>query len=196
MLKNQFNRRNLTDFIRGELALSLKSRLREQAVESSFSNNRYMQATEKECHNDCQNFDSRKNEQGCEKDHKDWNESRVDAQVGRLAGISREQVRKIEKLKETSNDQELQALRTGKVSIHKAYRKNGFRATFRTVGLQGPKSTYPRSLVTESCENLESGKALECVAKTGPYNESTDPTLRIHSILLLKKSVVNCDIFP
>ena len=123
MLRNQFNRRNLTDFIRGELALALKSRLREQAVENSSSNNRYTQTTEKEFVNDCQNFDSRKNEQGCEKDQKDWNENRVDAQVGRLAGISREQVRKIEKLKAVSDDKGLEALRAGTVSIHKAFRE-------------------------------------------------------------------------
>ena len=34
IIKNQFNRRNLTDFVRGELALAYKNILKEEAEES------------------------------------------------------------------------------------------------------------------------------------------------------------------
>ena len=38
MIKNQFSRRNLTDFVRGELVLSLEEILREEAEEASKAN--------------------------------------------------------------------------------------------------------------------------------------------------------------
>ena len=96
----QLARRNLTDFVRGELVLSLEEILREEAEENSSSNNRYMQTTEKETINDWQNFASRTSQEA----QKDWDNSRVNAKLGKEAGISREQVRKIKKLKDYSAD--------------------------------------------------------------------------------------------
>lgn len=116
MLNNQFGRRNLTDFIRGELALALKARLREKAEKNSFSNNRYLQAAKKEGDNECSNLNTRRNLKDKEK-----NERRVDAQVAKVAGIGTTQIYKIEKLKRSATPEEIEELRRGKVSIHKKY---------------------------------------------------------------------------
>lgn len=88
MINNQFNRRDISDFFRGELALSLKTRLREKAEKNSSDNNRYTQATKKEANNECLNLNTRGNLIDKEK-----NERRVDAQVARAAGIGTTQIK-------------------------------------------------------------------------------------------------------
>jgi hypothetical protein len=116
IIKNQFNRRNLTDFVRGELALAYKGILQEEAEEASIGNLVQFQVTDNKQSTECQNFDTRRN-----KTQKERNESRVNAQIGDIANISREQVRKIEKLKACCNEKEIKDLRSGKVKIHKKF---------------------------------------------------------------------------
>lgn len=59
MINNQFNRRNISDFVRSELALSLKKRLREKAEKNSSDDNRYTQPTKKEANTECSNLNTR-----------------------------------------------------------------------------------------------------------------------------------------
>ena len=118
MIINQLGRRNVIDFVRGEMALELKKLLREVAEEHSSSNNRYMQSTEKEPINECQNFDTRRHKTMNEK-----NRDRVDSQIGNAARLSREQIRRIEFLKETATPEDLEELRSGEKSINEKYTK-------------------------------------------------------------------------
>ena len=75
-----------------------------------------MQDAEKESINESQNFATRIN-----KTKKERDEDCVNAQIGDIANISREQIRKIEKLKESCSEEEIKALRSGKVKIHKKF---------------------------------------------------------------------------
>jgi N6-adenosine-specific RNA methylase IME4 len=115
IITNQFARRNLTDFVRGELVLSMEGILREEAEETSRANLVQFQVTDNQESTDCQNFDSRTAQEA----QKDWNNSRVNAKLGKQAGISREQIRKIKKLKDSCNEDEIKELREGFVSINK-----------------------------------------------------------------------------
>ena len=118
ILENNFARRNLNDFLKGELILALKPRLKKQAEKASKSNLVQFQVTDNQESTDFQNFGSR-----TPKSQKEWHESRVDAKLGKKAGISREQVRKIDKLKEEGicTDEEIKQLREGKVRISKKF---------------------------------------------------------------------------
>ena len=120
IITNQFGRRNLTDFVRGELVLDLKPRLRKRAEENSKKSKSPEKFHKENVKNDSQNFESRRNETEQEK-RKRHNKNCVDAQIGDIANISREQVRKIEKLKACCNEEEIKDLRSGKVKIHKKF---------------------------------------------------------------------------
>ena len=122
MIINQLGRRNMIDFVRGEMALELKKLLREVAEENSLKNNRYIQSAEKESINDSQNFESRRNETEKEKRER-YNKDCVDAQIGATARLSREQIRRIEFLKETATPEDLEELRSGEKSINEKYTK-------------------------------------------------------------------------
>jgi len=102
--------------------LDLKPRLRKRAEENSKnSKSLSLEKFHKEnVKNDSQSFESRRNETEQEK-RKRHNKNCVDAQIGDIANISREQVRKIEKLKESCSDEEIKDLRSGKVKIHKKF---------------------------------------------------------------------------
>jgi hypothetical protein len=103
MIINQLGRRNVIDFVRGEMALELKKLLREVAEEHSSSNNRYMQSTEKEPINEWDKCPTRRHKTQEEKD-----KDRVNAQIGDAARLSREQIRRIEFLKETATPEDLE----------------------------------------------------------------------------------------
>ena len=118
ILENNFARRNLNDFLKGELILALKPRLKKQAEKASKSNLVQFQVTDNQESTDFQNFGSR-----TPKSQKEWHESSVEGKLGKKAGISREQVRKIDKLKEPGvcTDKEIKQLREGKVKISKKF---------------------------------------------------------------------------
>ena len=79
-----------------------------------------MQSAEKESINDSQNFESRRNETEKEKRER-YNKDCVDSQIGNVARMSREQIRRIEFLKETATPEELEKLRSGETSVRKKY---------------------------------------------------------------------------
>jgi len=116
MIINQLGRRNVIDFVRGEMALELKKLLREVAEEASKSHLKQFQVIDNKESTECQNFDTRRNKTMEEK-----NRDRVDAQIGNVARLSREQIRRIEFLKEEATPEDLQELRSGGKSINKKY---------------------------------------------------------------------------
>ena len=111
MIINQLGRRNVIDFVRGEMALELKKLLREVAEENSRSKLKQFQVFDNKCSTECQNFDTLRN-----KTMKEKNRDRVDAQIGEIARLSREQIRRIEFLKETATPEELKELQNRKTS--------------------------------------------------------------------------------
>ena len=87
------------------------------AEESSKSQLKQFQVFDNEESTDSQNFESRRNE--TEKERRErYNKDCVDSQVGKAARLSREQIRRIEFLKETATPEEL---RSGKTSVRKKY---------------------------------------------------------------------------
>ena len=116
MISNQFSRRNIVDFVRGELALKLKKRLKEKAEENSRTSKSLEKFHKESVKNESQTFETR-----TPKTKKEKNEDCVDSKVGEAAGISRMQIYKIEKIKETADDKELEELRSGKKTINKSY---------------------------------------------------------------------------
>lgn len=102
MLRNQLGRRNLTDYNRGEMVLKLKAQVAEEAAK-------------------------RKRAGGSLVDQHTTNLSDASckgetfAHLGRIAGVSGTQMKKIDKLASGADEETKQKLRSGKVSIHKAY---------------------------------------------------------------------------
>jgi len=111
MIINQLGRRNVIDFVRGEMALELKKLLREVAEENSRSKLKQFQVFDNEESTDSQRVESRK-----KKTRKERNDDCVDSQVGKAAGMSREQIRRIELLKETATPEEREELQNRKTS--------------------------------------------------------------------------------
>ena len=103
MIINQLGRRNVIDFVRGEIALELKKLLREVAEEASKSQLKQFQVVDNEEPTESQNFETRK-----KKTRKERNDDCVDSQIGDAARLSREQIRRIEFLKETATPEDLE----------------------------------------------------------------------------------------
>lgn len=97
ILKNQFGRRNLTDYQRTELALLLKPLIEEQA-----------RAHQGERTDIRQNSD-----EGSAP-------IRTDETIASMAGVSRDTVRKVEAIQQNAAPEVVQAARTGEISIHLA----------------------------------------------------------------------------
>jgi N6-adenosine-specific RNA methylase IME4 len=131
MIINQLGRRNVIDFVRGEMAIELKKLLREVAEEASKSHLKQFQVTDNESSTDWQNFASRR-----KKTQAEYDKDRVNAQIGAASGLSYKKIYKIEKIKEMATPEELEELRRGKTSINKKYteimrgkRQEGLKAT-------------------------------------------------------------------
>ena len=101
MLRNQLGRRNLNDYQRGEMVLRLKSHIAAEAI-------RRKRAGVKE-HDLPANLQEGKNS------------GETFTQLGRLAGVSGRQMRKIDKIANDADEHTKDQLRKGEMSIHKAY---------------------------------------------------------------------------
>lgn len=97
ILRNQLGRRNLTDYDRTRLALQLKRVLETEARERQKRKSDFVR----------QNSDEQK--------------TRTDEEVGSLAGVSRDTVRKVEKIEQQADEETRQKLSSGDMSINKAY---------------------------------------------------------------------------
>jgi hypothetical protein len=98
--KHQLGRRNITDFVRAELALLIKPALAEQAKDRQISS--LKQGESPVCLNSVKR------------------EIRTDDVVAKLAGVSRDTVQKVEKIKEKASPKVLADVRSGEISINAA----------------------------------------------------------------------------
>lgn len=108
MIKNQFGRRNLPNFVKGELALELEKRLRPKAKENLSVGGKIT----KPFHN-------------CEKALID--PINVTKEVAAVAGVSHNTIARIKKIKNNADEKTIEKLRNQEISINKAYgvvRKN------------------------------------------------------------------------
>ena len=101
MLRNQLGRRNLTDYNRGEMVLKLKKQVAADAEKRMLAG----------VHDD--NPPANLQEGRAAKETFSY--------LGKLAGVSGRQMRKIDKLASDADEETKQKLRSGKVSVHKAY---------------------------------------------------------------------------
>lgn len=98
--KHQLGRRNITDFVRTELALLIKPALAEQAKDRQISNLNQGESPVR----------LNSDERGI----------RTDDAVAKMAGVGRDTVRKVEKIREKAVPEVLAAVRSGDMSIHAA----------------------------------------------------------------------------
>ena len=102
MLRNQLGRRNLNDYQRGEMVLVLKRQLASVAETK-------MRAGIRSTDNPGTNLS-----QGAE-------ERKTLSQLAKLAGVSGTQMKKIDKLANSADEETKAKLRKGEVSVHRAY---------------------------------------------------------------------------
>lgn len=101
MLRNQLGRRNLTDFQRTEIALKMKPLIEVKAKENLVaSGERFGKGSQ----NSVEPIQS----------------IRTDSTVAELAGVSRDTVRKVEKIQQQASPEIIESARKGELSIHLA----------------------------------------------------------------------------
>lgn len=110
MLRNQLGRRNLNDYQRGEMVLTLKERMATEAEKRKLAGVSDDNLPE--------NFREGSVGGNCKFDRK---ERETYTRLGKLAGVSDRQLRKIEKLTKEADEGTKSKLRKGEVSVHKAY---------------------------------------------------------------------------
>lgn len=101
IIQTQLGRRNLTTYQKGELALRFEPLIKAQAKEKQGQRTDLMNIP--------------KNSAECPAD------SETRQQLGKLAGVSHDTIKKVKKLTESADDDTKQKLRRGDVSINKAY---------------------------------------------------------------------------
>lgn len=126
VITNQFARRNLTPFQRGELALKLKDFFRVQAQEKQ-----RLGGKEKLCQNSDKAVDTKK-------------------ALAKLAGVSHDTISKIERLADQATDDLKEKLRKGETSIHSAFTQ--LRQHKKQEAAQAKKETLQKTLISlEDC---------------------------------------------
>lgn len=158
IVRNQFGRRNLTDFESSILALELEKLLKEKARKNSSDNNRYTQETKKESDNECAPVHTRK------KTDAEKRRDSVDGQLAAIAGVSDHQIKRTRKILEKASPEEIAKLEAGETTIGKVYneiRKQEHQETLAAHEL--PEGKY-RVLYVDPPWNLGS----EPVASTKP----------------------------
>lgn len=98
IIQNQFGRRNLTGFVRGELAQKLKDVIARKAKAQQG-----------------QRTDIRQNSDECS------HSIRTDEELGKVAGVSRDTIRKVETVSTKAPESVKERARSGDISIHRAY---------------------------------------------------------------------------
>ena len=102
MLRNQLGRRNLNSFQRGELALKFEPLIRMAAKKRQGQRN---DLSDNFVQNSAQSSEI----------------ARSRDQLGKLAGVSHDTIKKVKKLSESADEETKGKLRRGEVSVHKAY---------------------------------------------------------------------------
>jgi transcriptional regulator with XRE-family HTH domain len=97
IIKNQFGRRNLTAYDRSVLALRLKPVIAEKAKENQGTRSDLLQ-------NSAKSSDTRK-------------------ELAEIAGVSHDTIAKVEKIEKSATPEILKKLKSGDISIHRAYQE-------------------------------------------------------------------------
>ena len=121
VIRNQFARRNLTPFQRGELALKLKDVFRVQAQDKQ-----RLGGKDKVRQNSDKAVDTKK-------------------ELARLAGVSHDTITKIERLAEQAPDDLKEKLRKGETSIHSAFGQ--LRQRSKHEARQAKKETLKKTVI-------------------------------------------------
>jgi len=98
IIRNQFGRRNIPSFVRAELALKLKPKIAEKAKENK-GNNQYSILQNSA---ESKPVDTRK-------------------ELASIAGVSHDTINKVERILDCADDETKQKLRSGEVSVNKAF---------------------------------------------------------------------------
>ena len=113
--RNQFGRRNLTDFVSSILALNLEKLLKEKARKNSSDNNQKRKFIQSRENNECDPDRTRK------KTDAEKRRDRVDGQLASIAGVSDLQIRRTRKILEKGSPEDIKKLETGEKTIGKVY---------------------------------------------------------------------------
>lgn len=103
IVQNQLGRRNLTDFVKAELALIAKPIIEKKARAAKLASLKQGDAIPARLNSD-------------ERDEA----IRTDTELAKIAGVGKDTVRKVEQIKKTASPELLAAVRSGEVSIHAA----------------------------------------------------------------------------
>jgi hypothetical protein len=124
--KNQLGRRNITDFVRAELALLIKPKLADQAKQHSLAN--------------------LKNAQSVEVQNSAPRGTKTRDELAAIAGISHDTVRKVEKIKAEATPEVIEKARAGEISINAAAKTIGAGKRPKPAAVaapENPQSTPP-----------------------------------------------------
>ena len=112
IVKNQFGRRNLTDFQKSVLALDLEKLLKEKAEKSSLKN---LQQFNNQGPTECALVRTRV------KTDAEKRRDRVDGQLSAIAGVSDHQIRRTRKILEKASPEDIAKLKSKEKTIGKVY---------------------------------------------------------------------------
>jgi len=155
IVRNQFGRRNLNDFVSSILALELKKMFRQKAEKTRLAN---LKQFNNQGPTECPLGDTRY------KTDEEKNRDRVDSQIAKTAGVSRHQIQRTEKILEKGSPEDIKKLETGEKKIGEVYkeiRKQEHKETLKSHQL--PEGKY-RLLYVDPPWKLGS----EPVASTSP----------------------------
>jgi hypothetical protein len=116
IVKNQFGRRNLTDFQKSILALELENLIKEKARKNSSDNNQKRKSIQIRENNEC-DLDRTRYKTDAEK-----RRDRVDGQLASIAGVSDLQIRRTRKILEKRSPEEINKLEAGEITIGEVYK--------------------------------------------------------------------------
>ena len=116
IIQNQFGRRNLTPFARGELGLKLKHFFQEKGQDNLKTAGRVYGVNNLQNHQLCQNSDKAGTD-------KEVTLIPVDTkkEVAKIAGLSHHTISKVEKILKTASSEEIEKARVGEVSVNQIY---------------------------------------------------------------------------
>lgn len=179
--KNQFGRRNLSAYDRSILALKLKPIIAEKAKEkqAEYHGNQYQSAVP-------QIFGEVQTTTPQEKKKRTEHKNETDAQIAEKAGVSRETIRKVEKIEAKATPEVKEALRSGEISINaaKAKEQQGTRTDLNIVknSCQSSEDLPPPKPVREQKTDYQVAKAAgvsdNTIAKVEKIEQQATPEVK------------------
>jgi len=103
IIRNQFGRRNITNFVRAELALKLKPKIAAKAKEKQISEGKNLGGNSTLCQtSDEGSIDTKK-------------------ELASIAGVSHDTINRVERILDSADDDTKEKLRSGEISVNKAF---------------------------------------------------------------------------